>query len=111
MRDLFTFGLGILLIVYSILSLSISPAPSNVTEIPNNYGKTYCLPIQAITPTSEEGEDLIRKRTQNAYVLVILALVGGIFLVLTTMVNLYRSLVTIGYLTKVSSRQLQQQWV
>lgn len=91
-RDLLTFTLGVLLIIYSTINISISQAPDSVADIPNNYGKTYCLPIQSISPTSVEGETVIRKQTNNAYILVLLALIGGIYLVLSSFVGLYQIL-------------------
>lgn len=88
-REIFSLTLGILLIIYSTMNIGISPAPQNLSDIPNQYGKTYCLPIQSISPTSEEGQELIRTKTNNAFILMVLSLVGGIFLVIASLSGLY----------------------
>jgi hypothetical protein len=105
-RDGLVFILGILLVVYASLNIAISPAPSNLSEIPSNYGKTFCLPIQTISPTSQEGEKTLRQKTQRAYALVLLAMIGGIFLILISIVGLYRSLIQVEYLSTSSRIQI-----
>lgn len=106
-REILLFTIGVLLIVYSSLNIAISPPPDNLTDIPNQYGKTFCLPITAISGTSEEGVAETKKKINNAYALVILALISGIFLVLSSFVGACQELVMVQRLA--SPKQLNRQ--
>lgn len=110
-REILLFTLGILLIVYSSINIAISPAPQNLSDIPNQYGKTFCMPIGAISGTSgEEGIAETKKKMNHAYALVILSLVSGIFLVLISFMGTWQGLVMVERLAtqKQLSRQLSQ---
>ena len=93
-REILLFTLGILLIVYSSLNISISPSPEDIVDIPNQFGKTFCMPITSISPTSQEGIDQMKSKMNNAYALMILSLVGGIFLVLVSFAGVWHSTLT-----------------
>lgn len=73
---------GCLLIAYASLNLTMSVAPSNVDELVQNYGRTYALKITPVTDTPEQTQQQIRISSTNAYILVILALISGIYLVI-----------------------------
>jgi len=106
-REFLLFALGILLIVYASLNISISPAPDKIADIPNQYGKTFCVPITPISSSSEDGTKEMKKKMNQAYALVLLALVGGLFLVLVSMVGVWHTLVKVE--RALPLRQMQRQ--
>jgi len=106
-REILLFTMGVLLIVYASVNIAISPAPDKISDIPNQYGKTFCMPIGAISGTSEQGVQDTKNKMNNAYALVILALVSGIFLVLISFVGVYQGLIQVERIT--SQKQLQRQ--
>jgi hypothetical protein len=106
-REILLFTLGILLIVYSSMNIAISPAPDNLSDIPNQYGKTFCMPIGAISGTSEEGVATTKKKMNNAYALVILSLISGIFLILISFFGVWQGVLQVERLA--TSKQVAKQ--
>lgn len=74
--------LGVLFITYATLNLSLSYAPENLNEIPQNYGKTYAIQVTTASDNSQETKDNIIRTTSNATTLMLLSMVGGLYLVL-----------------------------
>lgn len=108
-RDVLLFTLGVLLLVYSTLNIAISPAPTNIADIPNQYGKTFCIPIESIEPSSDQSQSIIRKKINNAYILVILSLVGGIFLVLVSFFGVWKGLTSLEIKAAKGAKQVSRQ--
>lgn len=77
-REILFFILGILLITYASFNINISPPPSDLSNIPDNYGKTFCIKINTIDVPFETNRQVI----QNAFILEMIAMASGILLVL-----------------------------
>ena len=98
----------VILFIFSLsMNISCSPPPDNLSDIPNQYGKTFCMPIGAISGTSEEGVAITKKKMNNAYALVILSLVSGIFLILISFFGVWQGVVQVERLA--TSRQVTKQ--
>jgi len=77
-REIVFFILGLLLIIYASLNINISPPPTDLSNIPENYGKTFCIKINTIDVPFEKNRQII----QNAFILEMIAMASGILLVL-----------------------------
>jgi fluoride ion exporter CrcB/FEX len=106
-REILLFTLGVLLLIYASLNISISPPPETLAEIPQQYGKTFCIPITSISSSSQEGIQLMKQKMNQAYALVLLALVGGLFLILVSFVSVWHTLVQ--WEQKLPLKQMQRQ--
>ena len=77
-REIIFFLLGLLLIIYASLNINISSPPSDLKDIPNNYGKTFCIKINTADVPFEKNRQII----QNAFILEMIAMASGILLIL-----------------------------
>lgn len=74
--------LGLLFVSYASLNVTLSYAPSDLSQITQNYGKTYAIQVTTPADNAEEVNENIRRTTSNSTTLMILSMVGGIYLVL-----------------------------
>jgi len=86
-REFLILSVGILLIIFASLNMSISPPPQNIDDISTNYNKTYCVLVESVVSNNSSKQ---RRAMQNAYILVLLSLFSGIFLVAIGLYGVYR---------------------
>lgn len=83
------FAVGILLVIVASMNINISPPPQDINDIPNNYGKTYCLKVQ-----TRANDDLEQKNVvNNGYILMLSSLICGLFLILLVFSDLIKLIV------------------
>lgn len=84
------FVISILLLVFGLINVRISPPPASIDDIPNQYGKTYCIPITQMTDISrEQYEKITKAQITNAYMLVILVIFFSTILLIASSASLY----------------------
>lgn len=83
--------LGLLFVAYATLNVTLSYAPEDLSQITQNYGKTYAIQVTTPADNSAEVNDNIRRTTANSTTLMILSFVGGIYLVLF---SIYRIIIS-----------------
>lgn len=81
--------LGSLLIAYASVNITLSSAPDNIDAIPQNYGKTFALKVTPITDSPDETKNEIKISSRNAYILMILSMIAGIYLVLDALSEIF----------------------
>lgn len=92
-RELFVFTASLILFIFALINIKISPPPSKIEDIPNQYGKTFCIPIQQIQSISKDQyEQNTKSQIRNAYILMILTLIISIVLLLGSGVSLLNNL-------------------
>ena len=89
-RTILILAVGILLVTVASMNINISSPPANLNEIPNNYGKTYCLKVQ--TKTDENDQITV---ANNAFVLMLSSLISGLLLILLVLPDLFKMLTVI----------------
>lgn len=70
--------ISIVLIVYSTKNRYISPAPKQLTDIYQEFGRTYCIPSTKIDVTQDDR--VIRRTINDGYYLMVSAGISGIIL-------------------------------
>lgn len=70
--------ISIILIVYSTKNRYISPAPKQLTDIYQEFGRTYCIPSTKIDVTQDDR--VIRTAINDGYYLMVSAGISGIIL-------------------------------
>lgn len=77
-RCLTVFVLSLVLFILALINVNISPPPKQLADIPNQYGKTFCIPVETVTSDSQK----IKSKIYNAYLLMIFTIVISLFLLL-----------------------------
>lgn len=72
--------IGVLLLTYGILNINISQAPEHLEDIPNIYGKTYCVKVDQYNKKSKTS-------INNAFSLMVVANLSGILLIVSSIIN------------------------
>jgi len=84
------FIISIILLIFGLINISISPPPASIDDIPNQYGKTYCIPITHMSDiTREQYEKTTKSQIMNAYILVILVIFFSTVLLIASSASLY----------------------
>ena len=83
---------GLLLIIYSIINIRISPSPkgNNIRQqVLQEIGKTFCVPNDLGTKNIDEAK--LKSTMDNAFILMILSLTVGLYIVTFILVELYKN--------------------
>lgn len=82
LKNVVLLVMGCLLVAYASINITLSPAPADINEMVQNYDKTYALKITPINDSTDETKAEIEISTKNAYILMILAMISGIYLII-----------------------------